>query len=77
MIEPRSWPRSGRIESVSDIAAADERAILDQLRKAQDAHHGGDQDAAKTLLDELFSRYGARLSKRFAGGRPVTSWTPT
>jgi len=44
--------------SVSDIEPADERAILDQLRKAQDAHHGGDLETSKALLDDLFTRYG-------------------
>ncbi|WP_280471089.1 hypothetical protein [Nocardia cyriacigeorgica] len=49
---------SGRIGSVTDIAAADERAILDQLRRAQDAHHGGDQPTASALIDDLLTRYG-------------------
>ncbi|GAB2454392.1 hypothetical protein [Nocardia tengchongensis] len=43
---------------MSDIAAADERAILDQLRRLQTAHHSGDQETAKALLDDLFTRYG-------------------
>ncbi|MFF5037894.1 hypothetical protein [Nocardia salmonicida] len=43
---------------MSDIAAADERAILDQLRRAQDAHHGGDQPTASALVDDLLTRYG-------------------
>src|SRR5437016_5909736 len=52
-----SRPRSGRIGSVSEIESADERAILDQLRKAQDAHHRGDQATANTLLDDLLTRF--------------------
>ncbi|WP_269454320.1 hypothetical protein [Nocardia farcinica] len=38
---------------MTDIAAADERAILDQLRRAQDAHHGCDQPTASALIDAL------------------------
>ncbi|BCK59432.1 hypothetical protein [Nocardia wallacei] len=43
---------------MSDIEPATERAILDQLRKAQDAHHGGDQPTASALVDDLLTQYG-------------------
>ncbi|WP_331765101.1 hypothetical protein [Nocardia sp. NBC_01388] len=43
---------------MSDIEPADERAILDQLRKAQAAHHGGDQQTANAVLDQLFAEHG-------------------
>lgn len=49
--------------SVSDIDAADERAILDQLRKAQDAHHGGDLETSRAVLDELFAQHGEEAVK--------------
>ncbi|WP_280426410.1 hypothetical protein [Nocardia carnea] len=48
---------------MSDIAAADERAILDQLRQLQDAHHRGDSDTANALLNDLFTRYGEETVK--------------
>ncbi|VFA96217.1 Uncharacterised protein [Nocardia farcinica] len=43
---------------MTEISAADERAILDQLRRLQDAHHRGDQAAASAMLADLFDRYG-------------------
>ncbi|NKY53931.1 hypothetical protein [Nocardia vermiculata] len=43
---------------MSNIESAAERAILDQLRQAQDAHHGGNQRAASALVDDLLTRYG-------------------
>ncbi|AYF78175.1 hypothetical protein D7D52_34970 [Nocardia yunnanensis] len=43
---------------MSDIEPATERAILDQLRKAQAAHHGGDQETASAVLDQLFADHG-------------------
>ncbi|MGV9738840.1 hypothetical protein [Nocardia farcinica] len=43
---------------MSEIAAADERALLDQLRRLQDAHHRGDQAAASAMPAALFDRYG-------------------
>ncbi|WP_405183687.1 hypothetical protein OG225_43085 (plasmid) [Nocardia sp. NBC_01377] len=35
-----------------------DRTILDGLRRAQDALHGGDADTASRVVDELLDRYG-------------------
>lgn len=57
-MDPPVRARSDTISGVSDIAAADERAILDQLRQLQTARHSGKQDTAKALLDDLLTRHG-------------------